>query len=360
MSETNKRICLLSELTDIFFKKIGGEIMRISVHNLTTFSSPDKVIPCLNFYIKFNSSTIFGRADFSNKVYPRYRKIRSDWKKFLSKSGIKNFDKIAFGFIPCLLDKEIGCGKPYELEKMTLSNEVVTIEGLNSQYFKRLKKKYDLWFCLKEKGGLLIGPEGGLLAVLDAAGKYFKSINNFIDIGSGTGELSAHIIKNYHVNKVIVNEASVTLESHLKGYLGELSKKNNVSINFQFKDCRKMLLPKSSNIVSLGVFYGFQPSFIKERGIEIKKILGKKGILIIQSAMPEAQFNYEVLIGKNEDIKNWPWYSKYMSISHYFKYYKTFYIDNQFITISSQSKATIRNILSNISNNNRSSWELNY
>jgi len=119
-----------------------------------------------------------------------------------------------------------------------------------------------------------------------------------------------------------------------------------------------MLLPESSNVVSLGVFYGFQPSFIKERGSEIKKMLGEKGILIIQSAMPEAQFNYEVLIGKNEDIKNWPWYSRYMNISHYFKYYKTFYIDNQFITIASQSKTTIRNILSNISNNSCSSWEL--
>ncbi|MFZ4632450.1 MAG: hypothetical protein ACOYL8_04630 [Patescibacteria group bacterium] len=354
----NKTIKLLNEKTEVFFKKIGGKIIKIDVFNLTTFSSPDKKIPCFNYYIEFNSSNIFGSGSFSNNVYPRYRKMRTDWKKFLSESEIKNFNKIAFGFIPCLSNKITTYEAKYKLEKMILKNKIDSINKLSSEYFKKLKKTYDLRFCLKEKDGFLIGPEGGLLAAVDAAGKYFNSINNFVDIGAGTGELSAYIIKKYRVNKVIINEASYDLKDHLKSYLGEVSKIRKVDINFQFKDCRKIVLPKSSNIISLGVFYGFQPSFIKERGAEIKKILGENGVLIIQSAMPEAQFSYQVLMGRIAGLKKWPWYSNHVRIPSYFKYSRTFYIDNQFITLASQSRSTIGGILSNIRNNNCLGLEL--
>lgn len=347
---TGKIIKEANRQTKIFFKKIGGKIVRVKVLNVTTFSSPDKKIPCLNYYIDFCDPFVFGREDYSKAVYSRYRSMRTDWKKFLLKSKIVNFDKIAFGFIPCLSNHREPYIKKYSTEKILLTNRIVLINKLKSVYFKKIKKIFGLRFALIENNGLLIGPEGGMLATLDAAGKFFNNIDNFIDIGAGTGELSAYLMKNYSVNRVVINEISPSLKKHLRSYLGEIAEKSNTKINFQFSDCCDVRLPKHSNLISLGVFYGYQPSFMKYKGQAIQLALGDNGVLVIQSAMPESTFSYHLLVGDEKRLKNWPWYHKTMQLSTYFKCFKTFYIDNQFVTIASQSPLTLKGILLNIKN----------
>jgi SAM-dependent methyltransferase len=348
--DTRKTIKEANKQTAIFFKKAGGKIIKIKILNETTFSSPDEPIPCLNYYIGFCDPLIFGRGDYSNEVYPRYRKMRTDWKKFLLKSKIANFDKIAFGFIPCLLNNHGPHTKKYPAEKISLINKVVLINKLESVYFKKIKKIFRLRFALMEKGGLLIGPEGGMLTTLDAAGRFFKHIDNFVDIGAGTGELSAYLMHHYNINRVVINEISSSLRNHLRDYLGKVSRQNNTKIDFQFNDCRDMKVPNHSNLISLGVFYGFQPSFVKYKGKAIQSALGNDGVLVIQSAMPESTFNYHLLMGNEKGLQGWPWYHRTMQLSTYFKYFKTFYIDNQFVTIASQSPLTLKGILLNIKN----------
>jgi hypothetical protein len=84
---------------------------------------------------------------------------------------------------------------------------------------------------------------------------------------------------------------------------------------------------------------------IEEKGLEFKKALGDSGVLLIQSSMPETLFNLHVLLGDCEGINNWPWYKRTLSLPYYFNYYLTCYLDNEFITLASQSKSRLLLIL---------------
>ena len=91
--------------------------------------------------------------------------------------------------------------------------------------------------------------------------------------------------------------------------------------------------------------YGAQPPFIKYKGPELKKSLGKNGILLIQSSMPEALFNQHILMGDMRSLKRWPWYYQEFVLSKFFSCVKVFFIDNQFITLASQSYVSINRII---------------
>jgi len=335
---------LTKKRTEEFFKNIGGKLLYVKNSYIKTYSSPDKTILCPNFYIGFNNPYLLGNGDYSREVYPRYRKLRSDWRKFLTESNIQIFKNIAPGFIPLLINGKRKLGKAYPKEKASLVKYIIPIEQIKLKYYKKLKKEFDVKFALKEEKGMLIGPEGGMLRGIDEIGKLLNKIKYFIDIGAGTGELSAYVIKKYGGENIIVNESSPYLKEHLKKYLKEISEKHKAEINFQFFDCQKIRFPLKADLISIGVFYGMQPSFIKKRGREIAKILGNKGVLMIQSSMPETIFNHHVLMGDEKNLKNWPWYSKNLTLPYYFPYYSTHYIDNQFITFASYSSKTIDEI----------------
>ena len=106
-----------------------------------------------------------------------------------------------------------------------------------------------------------------------------------------------------------------------------------------------MKFPSKVNLISVGVFYGIQPSFIKYKGFEIAKSLGKKGLLLIQSSMPETLFSQHILMGDVDGVNKWPWYSKKFILSNYFSCVESFFIDNQFITLASQSHDLVNKIL---------------
>jgi len=340
----NSLLELTKEKTKGFFKNIGGKLLYVKNSYIRTYSSPDKAILCSNFYIGFNNPYLLGSGDYSREVYPRYRKLRSDWRRFLAESNMQIFKNIVPGFVPLLINKGKEKRKPYPKEVSPSPKYIIPIEEIKLKYYKKLKKEFGVRFALKEEKGMLIGPEGGMLKGIDRIGKLLHKIKYFIDIGAGTGELSAYVIKKYGGENIIVNESSPYLREHLKKYLKEISERYKAKINFQFFDCQKMHFPPKADLISIGIFYGAQPSFIKKRGKEIAKILGNKGILIIQSSMPETIFNHHVLMGDEEDLKQWPWYSKDLTLPYYFPYHSTHYLDNEFITFASYSFETINKI----------------
>ena len=341
------------KITRSFFSSIGGKLLFSRCIKTKTYSSLDSEIPCINFYVVFNNKYLFGKGDFSKEVYPRYRKMRSDWKCAIEKSGIKLYSDIAVGFVPLLEGDQIRNSTKYNYDKYKIKPEgieIIDINKIKSDYYGGLIRKFKVKFALREGSGMLIGPEGGMLNILKTICD-FEKINCFVDIGAGTGELSSYILRNCNPNKVVVNEISLNLRSHLKKYLENIGGKNKSKIIFNFKDCKKIKLPRKADLISIGVFYGVQPALLKIKGKEMAKCLGKKGILVVQSAMPETLFNQHILLGDEDGILNWPWYSKKFILSNYFSCTEVFFIDNQFIILASQSRDVINRIMKGLGKN---------
>lgn len=335
-------------LTKTFFESMGGKLVGSRCIKIQTYSSQNSKIPCVNYYISFGNKDIFGRGNFSDEVYPRYRKIRSDWKNVLEKSGVVLYRDIAVGFIPLLDSNKIEKNKQlrYEKEcKKPLGSRILSIASTNSDYYNEMAEKFGIRFVLKESGGMLIGPERGMMYVLEAVKNIFKKIDCFVDIGAGTGELSAYVLKNCNPQKIVVNEISQKLRVHLKNYLEKIALSSKAKIVFSFQDCQEMNFPSKVDLISMGVFYGIQPSLIKHKGAEIAKSLGKSGLLLVQSSMPETLFSQHILMGDLGGVNKWPWYSEKFILLNYFSCVKSFFIDNQFITLASQSSDSVNRII---------------
>ncbi|PIN69294.1 hypothetical protein COV93_06030 [Candidatus Woesearchaeota archaeon CG11_big_fil_rev_8_21_14_0_20_43_8] len=106
-----------------------------------------------------------------------------------------------------------------------------------------------------------------------------------------------------------------------------------------------MDFPANCDVISVGVFYGMQPSFLLKKGDDLAKSLGEKGVLMIQTGMPEALFTQHLLLGDLSKLSNWGWFDNKMLLDNYFKYKETIFIDNEFITFASQSFDRIDEIL---------------
>lgn len=340
----------VEKVTADFFKSIGGKLIDTKCVKTPTYASHNLKIPCVNYYIAFTNTNLFGKGRFSEEIYPRYRKMRSDWKQSLKKSGI-GMSNLAVGFVPLLIadDKAGASNLKYKKElKKPLGTEILKINDSSPVYYREMAKKFGVKFALKEANGFFIGPERGMMYVLEAINSARHKINCFVDIGAGTGELSAYVLKNCYPQKIIVNEISPKLKRHLKNYLGGINKNNNVKIIFDFKSCEKINLPSKTDLISVGVFYGVQPFLLKNKILEVTKSLGKDGILLIQSAMPETLFSQHILMGDLKGVSNWPWYSEKFILANYFSNVKSFFIDNQFITLASQSPELINKIMKKI------------
>lgn len=344
LNSVQKSQSVINKTTGAFFNRLGGKIQECKWQMLPTYGSANQIVSCANFYIVFNNQNLFGDGDFGTEIYPRYRQIRTDWYKALKQEGVDLFKQAVVGFVPLLKKRPTTIyNDPYLKSNGTpLGIEIENIHDTESDYFKKISKKFDLNYALKERGGAYVGPEGGMLVMLEKICMQYSRIDCFVDIGAGTGELSAFVVKNFPVKKIIVNELSNHLSEHLNNYLGKLATINYVRYRLFANDCKKMSFPEKTDIISVGVFYGDQPSFIKEKGGQISKSLGRQGILLIQSAMPEAIFTHLLIVGKNEEFKNWPWYSISYNLYQYFNYIATFFIENEFITIASNSKEKIQ------------------
>lgn len=338
----------IEEATKKFFRNIGGSLLCSTYAKIQTYSSHNSKIPCINYYIIFDNKNLFGKGNFSEEVYPRYRRMRTDWKNALKKDGIKLYPDIAVGFIPLLNSENAKNIKKFKYRKeqgKPLGARILNINKINLDYYREMAKRFSVNFALKEKNGMFVGPERGMMYVLEVALNILKKTDCFVDIGAGTGEMSAYVLKNCNPKKVMVNELSQNLKMHLKNYLKKIASDNKTKIIFNFHDCQKIKFPSEINLISVGVFYGAQPSFVKRKGSEMAKSLGKNGLLLIQSSMPETLFSQHILMGDNNDINRWPWYSKKFILSNHFSCVEAFFIDNQFITLASQSHSLIKKIV---------------
>jgi|GEM_PF-1676942 len=346
-----KKIIKAERLTKKFFESMGGKLLSSRCTMVKTYSSQNLIIPCVNYYISFNNKYLFGKGNFSDEVYPRYRRMRNDWKNILKKSGIKLYSDIAVGFVPLLGSANLKKNEKFKYkkdQKKPIGTKIVNITKDSLYYYEKMAARFNVEFALKESRGMFVGPEKGMLCALEAACNILKKIDCFVDVGAGTGEMSAYVLKNYNPKKVVINEISQNLKKHLRNYLKKISGNNKTKLIFSFQDCQKIKFPTASDVISVGVFYGVQPSLIQDKGSEMAKSLGKRGLLLIQSAMPETLFNQHILMGDEDRLNKWPWYSKKFILSNYFSCVKTFFIDNQFITLASQSHYLVSKIITKL------------
>lgn len=335
------------KFTKIFFNSLGGKMMYSRFIKVPTYSSGNFKIPCVNYYIEFSNDNLFGKGDLSKEVYPRFRKLRTDWKSYLKHQDIKLYKDLAIGFIPLLNENPVK-GFAYKKDvKKPVGVKILAVNNDSPDYYKKMVEEFGIRFMLEEDKGMLIGPESGMMCVLKAISQV-RDIYDFIDIGAGTGELSAYVLKNCHPRRIIVNELSLRLKTHLKRYLQPLSLISGTKLIFNFESCIKINIPAGIDLISVGVFYGDQPSFIRLQGLNIATSLGKEGLLLMQSSMPETLFSQHILLGDLDGLKKWPWYSDKFVISKYFSCVVSFFIDNQFITLASQSHKVINEVLENL------------
>jgi len=337
----------IKQVTEDFFAGVDGKLLDFKYLKIRTYSSHNTKIPCINYYINFTNENLFGQGSFSEEIYPRYRKMRSDWREAVKKSGI-DMSQVAIGFVPLLESNKRSSLDKFEYKKelkKPLGEKISKIDNNSPVYYQEMVNNFDVKFILQEDHGFFIGPERGMLYVVEVIIKVLKKIDCFVDVGAGTGELSAYILKNSNPSTVVVNEMSLKLKKHLQKYLGIVSKKNRAKVIFDFNDCQKIKLPDQVDLISVGVFYGSQPSFIESKSKDIIRSLGQEGILLMQSSMPETLFNQHIIMGDLVGIKKWPWYSEKFILSNHFLCVKSFFIDNQFVTIASQSDILINKII---------------
>jgi len=80
----------------------------------------------------------------------------------------------------------------------------------------------------------------------------------------------------------------------------------------------------------------------------ISRSLGASGALIVQSSMPETLFNQHLLMGDCGGVKRWPWYSERFNIINSFFQARSFFIDNQFLIIASNSASSLKSVIKNL------------
>lgn len=344
-----------------FFYLHGGEIVCTKAATVTTYSSPDKPIYCPNFYVAFNNSFLFGNGSFSAEVYPRYRKMRKDWREHLTYHDLSVFRDFAPGFVPTLkMDLETPSESYDKQMEVPLGASIKRIDEIASAYHQSLKQRYGVNYALVESQGMLIGPEGGMLRALETILKISPGTSSLVDVASGTGELSSLAMRYGKVKKLVVNELSLCLQKHLTDYLGKVAEDCKAQVDFQFGNCLEMTPPSLVDIFLVGVFYGLQPDLMKTKGQDIADCLGDEGVLVIQTSMPETLFNHLIIAGSSKDLESWPWYDPRFSVNFYFPYVETVYIDNEFVTFASRSRKKINDILFQLGKEARPHSEIYY
>ena len=116
------------------------------------------------------------------------------------------------------------------------------------------------------------------------------------------------------------------------------------------KDIQRVKIPKSNLIIS-GIFYGELPKLMKNKGQELKRSLGKKGLLVIQSGMLENMFALTVLEPSLfPQIQEWAWYDPKYNLKKYFNHVSSFFIEGEIITLASQNNKIITKIKHDLKN----------
>lgn len=298
--------------------------------------------------VEFNNSNLFGTSTYL-EAYKGYRQMRNDWWDYLQEKGFEQWSKtteVIGHFVPLLSSK---CTKQdaYPVQESTSYGQILTKYDesvTNNAYYKYIHDTYGLTWLLQDGNKIVIGPDIGLFYGMLAYLKIYGTVNRFLDVGTGTAELSAYLIKNKLTNNIVVNEISDHLKSHIQTYLAEVNKTNQIAIDYQFVDALKMNIPESFDLLSLGIYYGAQPDFFKNHGKKISKNLSENGAIIIQSGMLEGKFNLSSILGDNEDLYKWEWYNKENTLSEYFTSTESVFVADEIVTMASNNADTVRKL----------------
>lgn len=346
------------EVTKVFFKECGGIITslyytkRKNIEIMEVIDQNDVDVYC--FEVEFRNANIFGNSDYI-EAYRRYRQMRTDWWSFLQKKGFEQWTEktsIIGHFVP-LLAESTEMAEPYLLQNNTSYGQKLTRYdqvSTNNEYYISINEKYGLKWLLQDGNGIVIGPDMGLFFGVMAYTKTFGKVGEFLDIGTGTGELSTYLIKNRLVDKITANEISDCLKTHIVEYLEEINKDGSVSIDYQFCDALDMVLPDKMDLLSIGIYYGAQPDFFKKHGKMIKRSLSKTGAVIIQSGMLEGKFNVSSIVGDDERLYKWNWYDKANTLTEYFPCITSVFVADEIITIAAHTNETIEKLKNTLFN----------
>jgi hypothetical protein len=304
--------------------------------NLNCYSTNQNKAKVLIFVMKTDYPLLFGNE---KSFYEAYRILRSDFRKAMGLVKECEFKDICSGIL--IYPNKLSFNRKRMLKnskkKTPLGVKIEEITNKSERWLLNLNKNYGVKYLLKTNEGYIIGPEESLLLITDSYLKHFQPKVIF-EIGAGTGETSAFILKNTKVDTAYINEKSFYLKKHLINYFKEISKKR---VRFIIKDIQKVKIPKTDLLIS-GVFYGELPFLIKNKGKEIKKALGKKGLFVIQSGMLENMFALTIIEPSLfPKIKEWEWYNPQYNLKNYFNQVTSFFLNGEIITLASQDKEVI-------------------
>lgn len=337
------------QISSDFFQQRGGSLKGIyhtkrrNIEIMELSEKDDVDVCCLE--IEFDNSNLFGNNTYL-EAYRGYRQMRNDWWDCLQKMGFEQWGKhtkVIGHFVPLLASK---CTKekPYPIQETTSYGEILTKydeSTTNNEYYKDVHDKFGLNWLLQDGNKIVIGPDIGLFYGMVAYTRLYGTINNFMDVGTGTAELSAYLIKNQLVSKITVSEISNHLKDHIQSYLLDVNKINKVEIDYQFVDALEMEIPNNIDLLSLGIYYGAQPDFFKIHGEKISRSLSENGAVIIQSGMLEGKFNLSSIMGDNEELLQWEWYNKENTLPEYFTHITSIFVAHEVLTIASNNESTV-------------------
>jgi hypothetical protein len=346
MSEGKSRLREFLSVSTDFFRSVHGNLLRAfhgtrrNIEILGASQNTEVEVCCLE--VGFQESNKFGDADYLS-AYARYRQMRSDWWAYLNSNKFRQWEtstSIISHFIP-YLQKPTYAGTPYDRERTQHFGQVLIpyeqVKNLNS-YYDEIHQKYGVRWLLQDGRGITIGPDVGLLFALHATLKVFPRIDTFVDLGAGTGELSAFLIKNVLAKTIHVNEYSPHLREHLQSYLDQLRAKKDLNLVYQFTDASEFQLPDKAEVVSMGIYYGAQPFFLARHGERLQRALDENGLLIIQSGMLENGFNISSITGDDERLFDWSWYNEKCCLKTYFSEVTNIFLADEVITLACNSK----------------------
>ena len=307
------------------------------------YSANQRRVEVFNFLMQSDNFMLLGKDD---SFYKRYRSLRSEFRKAFNMEKECAFTNVCSGLIVVPSGVRTP-GRPIKaINDIPLGVNLEKISESSEDWLKRIKQKYEAEYALRTKEGYIIGPEEALiLSVKEALRTTGKK--RLLDLGAGTGEVSAYALRRFKGLEVFVNEASPHLTEDLSNYLLSVAIKTGNKLKMLSGDAKQILIP-DVDIICAGIFYGELPELIKQKGEEIARKL-KDGVFVLQSGMLENLFALLVIDPTIlPDIKIWPWYDERMNLRNFFKEVNHIYLCGEIITLASQNNSTNQKIIKNL------------
>jgi len=347
------RVARLIAASEEFFHPLGGRLgtvyvgRRRNIEILHDGSVPEVAVASLE--VTFEDAGIFGDEGFM-AAYQRYRRMRSDWWRHLEGHGLGlwNADTRLIPHLHPLTDGEVRGGQPYPLQEQAPYGQHLTphsaLEG-RDPYYQALFESYGVRWLLQEDNGIVIGPDAGLLFGVGAAADVRGSLSTFADVGAGTGELSAHLLRRGAVRRLLLNEVSPHLQDHLRRYVGGLAVASAADVEYHFCNALDLDLPTGVDLLSVGIYYGAQPAFFRRLGPGLGRHLAADGLVLVQSGMLEGTFNVAALTGEDPRLLAWPWYDESHSLTTWLPHVRSYFVADEVVTFAARQASTIEAVV---------------